>query len=188
MTQLMWPWHAMIKAHKVILSAHSLWINNFEKCLYQSKKEILEPSGKVWYPTRKKYFEGTTLRRKGVQLHLWWVRRSWQVNWEGELGEGDKPVLGSREAEFWNMNFTSDFLLVLIFKGSWEPQCPGAPEPREPWEPREPREPQTMNWNFATSCLGGWKALSRPTPLTYQMSAMTQLCATSKMQNLDPEI
>ena len=25
------------------------------------------------------------------------------------------------------MNFTSDFLLVLIFKGSWEPQCPGAP-------------------------------------------------------------
>ena len=27
------------------------------------------------------------------------------------------------------MNFTSDFLQVLIFKGSWEPQCPrpGAP-------------------------------------------------------------
>ena len=25
------------------------------------------------------------------------------------------------------MNFTSDFLLVLILKGSWEPQCPGAP-------------------------------------------------------------
>ena len=37
MTQLMWPWHAMIKAHKMILSAHSLWINNFGKCLYQSK-------------------------------------------------------------------------------------------------------------------------------------------------------
>ena len=51
------------------------------------------------------------------------------------------------------MNFTSDFLLVLIFKGSWEPQCPGAPEPREPWEPREPREPQTMNWNFAVSII-----------------------------------
>ena len=46
------------------------------------------------------------------------------------------------------MNFTSDFLLELIFKGSWEPQNPGAPEPREPWEPREP---QTMNWNFADS-------------------------------------
>ena len=91
MTQLMWPWHAMIKAHKVILSAHSLWINNFEKCLYQSKKEILEPSGKVWYPTRKKYFEGTTLRRKGVQVHLWWVRSRrrrlrFAKEWEREGG------------------------------------------------------------------------------------------------------
>ena len=27
----------------------SLWINNFGKFLYQSKKELLEPSGKVWY-------------------------------------------------------------------------------------------------------------------------------------------
>ena len=93
MTQLMWPWHAMIKAHKVILSAHSLWINNFEKCLYQSKKEILEPSGQVWYPTRKKYFEGTTLRRKGVQVHLWWVRSRrrrlrFAKEWEREGGGG----------------------------------------------------------------------------------------------------
>ena len=97
MTQLIWPWHAMIKAHKVILSAHSLWINNFEKCLYQSKKEILEPSGQVWYPTRKKYFEGTTLRRKGVQVHLWWVRSRrrrlrFAKEWEREGGGGGEHV------------------------------------------------------------------------------------------------
>ena len=28
-----------IKAHKVILSSYSLWINNSGKCLYQIKKE-----------------------------------------------------------------------------------------------------------------------------------------------------
>ena len=93
MTQLMWPWHAMIKAHKVILSAHSVWINNLGECLYQSKKEILEPSGKVWYPTRKKYFGGTTLRRKGVQVHLWCVRSMrrrlrFAKEWEREGGAG----------------------------------------------------------------------------------------------------
>ena len=38
-----------IKAHKMILSAYSLWINNFGKCLYQSKKELKGTSGKVWY-------------------------------------------------------------------------------------------------------------------------------------------
>ena len=74
------------------------------------------------------------------------------------------------------MNFTFDFPPVMIFKGSWEPQCPGAPEPREP------REPQTMNWNFAEDC---------PTQLTlifiYALSLLAYAFSSSYSQKVANE-
>ena len=70
MTQLMWPWHAMIKAHKVILSAHSVWINNFGECLYQSKKGILEPSGKVWYQPARNTLRDNVEKEGGASAFM----------------------------------------------------------------------------------------------------------------------
>ena len=82
------------------------------------------------------------------------------------------------------MNFTFDFLPVMIFKGSWEPQCPGAPMSGSPGapgapEPREPREPQTMNCNFALSaapvrlCLSFWNEENLHLQLTLRKYTLT---------------
>ena len=60
----------MIKAHKVILSAHSVWINNFGECLYQSKKGILEPNGKVWYQPARNTLRDNVEKEGGASAFM----------------------------------------------------------------------------------------------------------------------